>query len=100
MQNYLRTKILHMHLASLAKIKTAKHSLIRLRSGELAYITKRFDRNRKGRIAMEDFCQLSENLTEHKYRAQSKRLENLHTSTLPIRALKYNDFLSWYYSAT
>ena len=68
---------LTMHLASLAKIKTAKHSLIRLRSGELAYITKRFDRNRKGRIAMEDFCQLSENLTEHKYRGSIEKVGKL-----------------------
>ena len=68
---------LTMHLASLVKIKTAKHSLIRLRSGELAYITKRFDRNRKGRIAMEDFCQLSENLTEHKYRGSIEKVGKL-----------------------
>ncbi|MEN2436159.1 HipA domain-containing protein [Weeksellaceae bacterium A-14] len=33
-----------MHLAELVKIKTAKHTLIRLHSGELAYLTKRFDR--------------------------------------------------------
>lgn len=68
---------LTIHLASLVKIKTAKHSLIRLRSGELAYITKRFDRNRKGRIAMEDFCQLSENLTEHKYRGSIEKVGKL-----------------------
>jgi serine/threonine-protein kinase HipA len=39
---------LTMHLASLAKIKTAPHSLIRLASGNLAYITKRIDRVKKG----------------------------------------------------
>ena len=59
---------LTMHLAELVKIKVAKHSLIRLKSGELGYITKRFDRNKGKKIAVEDFCQLSENLTEHKYR--------------------------------
>ena len=57
-----------MHLASLVKIKTAQHCLIRLASGELSYITKRFDRNKNDKIAVEDFCQLTENLTEHKYR--------------------------------
>ena len=51
-----------MHLANLVKIKTAQHCLIRLHSGELAYITKRFDRNKKDKIAVEDFCQLTENL--------------------------------------
>lgn len=34
---------LTMHLASIVKIKTAPHSLIRLQSGNLAYITKRID---------------------------------------------------------
>ena len=65
---------LTMHLASLAKIKTAHHCLIRLASGELAYITKRFDRNMNGKVASEDFCQLTENLTEHKYRGS---IENI-----------------------
>lgn len=59
---------LTMHLAELARIKTAKHSLIRLHSGELAYLTKRFDRIKGQKIAVEDFCQLSEKLTEEKYR--------------------------------
>lgn len=63
-----------MHLASLVKIKTAQHSLIRLQSGELAYITKRFDRIKKNKIAVEDFCQLSENLTEHKYRSSIEKI--------------------------
>lgn len=65
---------LTMHLAELAKIKTAKHSLIRLKSGELAYITQRFDRDKGRKIAVEDFCQLSENLTEHKYRSSAEKL--------------------------
>jgi len=56
-----------MHLAQLAKIKTAPHSLIRLQSGNLAYITKRIDRTKKGKLAMEDMCQLTERLTEDKY---------------------------------
>lgn len=59
---------LTMHLAVLARIKTAKHTLIRLHSGELAYLTKRFDRIKGQKIAVEDFCQLSERLTEEKYR--------------------------------
>lgn len=63
-----------MHLASLVKIKTAQHCLIRLHSGELAYITKRFDRNKKDKIALEDFCQLTENLTEHKYRGSIEKV--------------------------
>ncbi len=58
---------LTMHLAQLAKIKTAPHSLIRMTSGNLAYITRRTDRTKKGKLAMEDMCQLTERLTEDKY---------------------------------
>ena len=35
---------LSMHLASIAKIKTVPHSLIKLQSGNLAYITKKIGR--------------------------------------------------------
>lgn len=66
-----------MHLAELVKMKTANHGLIRLKSGELAYITKRFDRNKGDKIAVEDFCQLSENLTEHKYRGSIEKIGKL-----------------------
>jgi len=59
---------LTMHLAQMLKITTAEHSLIRLQSGELAYLTKRFDRMDKGKLALEDMCQLTEKLTEDKYR--------------------------------
>ena len=65
---------LTMHLAELVKIKTATHTLIRLKSGELAYLTKRFDREKGNKIAVEDFCQLSENLTEHKYRGSIEKI--------------------------
>jgi serine/threonine-protein kinase HipA len=46
---------LTMHLAELAEIHTAKHTLIRLKSGELAYLTKRYDRKKNGKVAVEDF---------------------------------------------
>jgi len=68
---------LTMHLAAIVKIKTARHSLIRLKSGELAYLTRRFDRKNGEKIAVEDFCQLSENLTEHKYRGSIEKVGKL-----------------------
>lgn len=68
---------LTMHLARLVNIKTAEHCLIRLGSGELAYITKRFDRTKKGKLAVEDFCQLTENLTEHKYRGSAEKIAKI-----------------------
>lgn len=63
-----------MHLAQLAKIKTAPHSLIRLKSGNLAYITKRIDRTKKGKLSMEDMCQLTERLTEDKYQGSYEQI--------------------------
>lgn len=63
-----------MHLAQLAKIKTAPHSLIRLQSGNLAYVTKRMDRTPKEKLAMEDMCQLTERLTEDKYQGSYEQI--------------------------
>jgi len=68
---------LSMHLAELFKIKVVPHSLIRLKSGELAYITKRIDRDKDGKLQMEDFCQLSERLTEDKYKASMEQVGKL-----------------------
>jgi serine/threonine-protein kinase HipA len=65
---------LTMHLATSAKIRTAPHSLIRLQSGNLAYITKRIDRLNKGKLAMEDMCQLTERLTEDKYNGSYEQI--------------------------
>ena len=58
---------LTMHLAGIAGIKTVQHSLIYLKSGHPAYITKRVDRLEGRKLHMEDMCQLTERLTEHKY---------------------------------
>jgi serine/threonine-protein kinase HipA len=58
---------LTMHLANIAKIRVVPHTLIRLQSGNLAYLTKRIDRDKKNKLHMEDMCQLTERLTEDKY---------------------------------
>lgn len=63
-----------MHLAEHFALPTAAHSLIRLQSGELAYLTKRFDRKRHTKLAMEDMCQLTETLTENKYRSSMEKI--------------------------
>lgn len=65
---------LTMHLAKLFKIDTAEHALMRTSSGELAYITKRFDRRKGKKIHVEDLCQLSELLTEQKYNSSYERV--------------------------
>ena len=66
---------LTMHLAEIAGINTAKHSLIRLADNSLGYLTRRMDRDEKGnKLAMEDFCQLTERQTEYKYRSSYEQI--------------------------
>lgn len=73
-QNLPENEDLTMHLAEFSKIKTVQHSLIRLKSGQLAYITKRIDRQNGKKIHMEDMCQLTERLTEHKYKGSYEQI--------------------------
>jgi serine/threonine-protein kinase HipA len=68
---------LTMYLATKFGIKTAKNSLIRTTSGELAYITKRFDRINHEKLQCEDLCQLSELLTEKKYNSSMEKTGKL-----------------------
>ena len=59
---------LTMKMAEAARIRTARHTLIRLADGELGYLTLRMDRGKKGeKISLLDMCQLTNRLTEHKY---------------------------------
>ncbi|MFH0729423.1 MAG: HipA domain-containing protein [Pseudomonadota bacterium] len=66
---------LTMCLANFFGIATVSHGLIRLKSGELAYITRRIDRLPDGRkLHMEDMCQLNERLTEDKYKGSMEQI--------------------------
>jgi serine/threonine-protein kinase HipA len=65
---------LTMHLAEISKIRTVKHSLIKFKSGQLAYITKRIDRQSGQKLHMEDMCQITERLTEHKYKGSHEQV--------------------------
>lgn len=66
---------LTMHLAELAKIDVVPHSLVRFADGELCYITRRMDRTPTGqKLAMEDMCQLTERLTEYKYKGSYEQI--------------------------
>jgi serine/threonine-protein kinase HipA len=65
---------LTMHLAAIAGINVVPHSLIRMQSGSLAYITRRVDRIKNAKIHMEDMCQLTERLTEDKYHGSYEQI--------------------------
>ncbi len=74
-----------MHMASLSKIQVVPHSLIRFTDGSLCYITRRIDRNADGsKLHMEDMCQLTERLTEYKYKGSYEQIGKIilqHSST-------------------
>lgn len=65
---------LTMHLAEISGLEVVPHSLIRLSSGNLSYITKRIDRRNELKIHMEDMCQLTERLTEQKYNGSHEQI--------------------------
>ena len=60
---------LSMLLAQCFGIDTVPFGLVALQSGEFALITRRIDRINHHKLHMEDLCQLSDKLTEQKYRA-------------------------------
>lgn len=66
---------LTMHLAEDAKISVVPHGLVRFEDGELCYITRRIDRLDDGsKLPMEDMCQLTERLTEYKYKGSYEQI--------------------------
>ncbi len=78
---------LTMKMAEASGIATARHGLIPMADGELAYITRRMDRSDDGKKhSMLDMCQLTNRLTEHKYRgAYSQLAETIkHYSASPM----------------
>ncbi len=66
-----------MHMANVCGIKVVPHSLVKLQDETLCYITKRVDRTRKNKLHMEDMCQLSERLTEDKYKGSHEQVAKL-----------------------
>lgn len=71
-----------LNLAEVWGVESVPHGLIRLQSGELAYITRRIDRrldpSQPGRdpekLPMEDMAQLTGRLTEDKYKSSHEQI--------------------------
>ena len=68
---------LTMHLASVFKMPTCDHTLMEASDGSLVYLAKRFDRVKGQKVHVEDFCQLSEFLTESKYKGSYEKIGKL-----------------------
>lgn len=69
-------EFLVMSMAKVTGIRTVPFALVKLDSG-YAYITKRIDRVDGNMLAMEDFCQLEERLTQDKYKGSYERCAKL-----------------------
>lgn len=73
-ENLPEAEFLAMHMAKATRIRTVPFALIQIMTEEKAYITKRIDRKFSMKhshdveiLAMEDFCQLDQQLTKDKY---------------------------------
>ncbi|MGO4289831.1 HipA domain-containing protein [Chitinophaga sp. RAB17] len=84
---------LTMHLASLFKIKVCEHALLKATDGSMVYIAKRLDRKNGQKIHMEDFCQLSEFLTENKYKGSYEKIGKMITKYCTNKGL---DLLNYF----
>ncbi len=63
-----------MKMAKVCGLQTVPHTLFYLQDGTLCYLTKRVDRSRTGLYHMEDMCQLTERLTEDKYKGSHEQV--------------------------
>lgn len=63
-----------MRLAGRCGIEVAESGLVPLGSGEMAFVVRRFDRDKGRRIAVEDLCQLLGQPTADKYRSSLEKV--------------------------
>lgn len=66
-----------MHLSRLAGLDCVPHGLVRLATGELAYLTRRVDRVDEAKRPMEDMCQLGGKSPDAKYRGSHEQVARL-----------------------
>ena len=64
---------LTMHLAAAVGIEVPMHGLVKARDGSLTYFIKRFDREGRARVPLEDFAQLSGASRETKYESSMEK---------------------------
>jgi serine/threonine-protein kinase HipA len=83
-----------MRRAAMMAIEVPPCGLIRLASGEMAYVVKRFDREKDRRIPMEDLCQVAGQRVVDKYRSSAEKagaLVRRHARTPGEDALRFFD---------
>lgn len=66
-----------MNMAEVCRIKTVNHALYLTKDNQYIYLTKRIDKEDGKHYPMEDFCQLSQRLTEDKYKGSYESLGDI-----------------------
>ncbi len=92
-QKLPQSEFVAMKLAGLWKIKTVPNALFQMVDGSLAYIAKRIDRADE-KIAMEDFCQLGERLTEDKYKGSYEQCGKIISKYSAMPVADKSDFFN------
>jgi serine/threonine-protein kinase HipA len=85
---------LTLNMAGLFGIETAPCGLIALEDGPKAFVARRMDRTAQGKLHMEDMCQLTDRLTEQKYRGSLEQVGRailLHASNPLLDAARFFD---------
>jgi serine/threonine-protein kinase HipA len=82
-----------MKMAAVCGLKTVPHTLFPLQDGSLCYLTKRVDRSRHRKYHMEDMCQLTERLTEDKYKGSHEQVAK---TVLKFSATGFLDVTNFY----
>jgi serine/threonine-protein kinase HipA len=93
------TEDLTMHIAGIFKMPVCGHSLMKASDGSMVYLAKRFDRKNEKKIHIEDLCQISELLTENKYKSSYEKAGKLIAKYCPrgIDVLNYFELVLFSY---
>ncbi len=89
-----------MSIAESSHIEVVPHAIIKVKDDRYIYITKRIDRSGEKKYPMEDFCQLSNKLTEYKYNGSYElcyRLPLSYSSQRTIDSLKFFNIVLFSY---
>ncbi len=85
-----------MRMAAVCGLQTVPNTLFRLTDGTLCYLTKRVDRKRNGMYHMEDMCQLTERLTEDKYKGSHEQVAKAlvkYSATGPLDVANFFEYV-------
>lgn len=89
-----------MQMARRFKIQAAVCGLIPMEDGQLAFITRRMDRAYGRKLHMEDMCQLTDRLTDEKYRGSMEQVGKtilMHSSNPLLDAVRLFEVMIFSY---